>query len=477
MKTQTKKSRYLLWRVLLISPLVFSACGEKSMLEEIRESGELRFVTVESPLTYFVDEHGNARGAEYELASLFAWSLGIALKVIAVGNEYDVVSLIENHKAHVGSSALTPLNYPAHLLQHGPAYMTARRQLVYYQKDKNPEVRRWIQNRVDMIRVISNQELLDRLSVAFPDLAKRALEDKSIAELLSLVNENSLPVAIADSHWVSIYRHLFPEIGIALDLTDDLPVAWLYRKEDERSLDLAINAFFARLKKSAIWQRILDRYHNDTLSFDYVDVSTFLAHANETLPTLTPLFKEAAEETGIDWQLIAAMSYQESHWDTNAKSPTGVRGLMMLTMDTAELLGVENRLDPRQSILGGARYLAKMLKTIPQRIQGDDRLCFALAAYNIGFGHLEDARKLTQSQGDDPDKWADVSRKLPLLADENWYPETEHGYARGAEPVRYVKNIQRYYAILKWKHSEAEKITRRDRPRHDPLSTINAFAL
>ncbi len=144
----------------------------------------------------------------------------------------------------------------------------------------------------------------------------------------------------------------------------------------------------------------------------------------------------------------------------------------MLTKDTAKSLGIENRLDPEQSIMGGARYLIKMIKKIPERIQGEDRVWFALAAYNIGFGHLEDARKLTQSQGGDADKWSDVRERLPLLADKNWHQKTEHGYARGSEPVSYVKNIRRYYDILKWKNAEIERVVQQHKQENSKRKNI-----
>jgi membrane-bound lytic murein transglycosylase F len=148
--------------------------------------------------------------------------------------------------------------------------------------------------------------------------------------------------------------------------------------------------------------------------------------------------------------LPASVAYQESHWDPDAVSPTGVRGIMMLTQATARHIGIDKRTDPLQSIQGGAKYLKRLYAKIPDRIGEPDRTWFALAAYNIGFGHLEDARIITQTRGGDPDKWIDVKQNLPLLARKKWYRQTEHGYARGYEPVRYVENIRSYYDVLAW---------------------------
>ena len=124
--------------------------------------------------------------------------------------------------------------------------------------------------------------------------------------------------------------------------------------------------------------------------------------------------------------------------------------MMMLTRRTAKELGVRNRLDPKQSIDGGAAYLAKLRKRLPERIQEPDRTWMALAAYNVGYGHLTDARKLSIKDGGDDKLWMDVKNYLPLLSQKKHYKNTKHGYARGNEPVSYVQNIRRYFDILAW---------------------------
>jgi membrane-bound lytic murein transglycosylase F len=166
------------------------------------------------------------------------------------------------------------------------------------------------------------------------------------------------------------------------------------------------------------------------------------------LPRYLDWFKEAADKYQLDWRLLAAMGYQESKWDPGAVSFTGVRGLMQLTEDTAAMMRAGNRLDPRASIFGGAKYLSRLLDTVPSRIEEPDRTWFAVAAYNVGFGHVEDARILTQQQGRNPDRWEDVRETLPLLSQERWYTRTRRGYARGWEPVRYVDNVKAYLNIL-----------------------------
>jgi len=157
-----------------------------------------------------------------------------------------------------------------------------------------------------------------------------------------------------------------------------------------------------------------------------------------------------AAEYQMDWHLLAAVAYQESYWNPLATSPTGVRGMMMLTLPTAREMGVDDRLDAAQSLRGGARYLKNIKRRLPGDIHEPDRTWLALAAYNIGMGHLEDARVITERQGGDPHLWRDVIKALPLLQKSKHFQNTRYGYARGLEAATYVQNIRHYYSILEW---------------------------
>ena len=174
----------------------------------------------------------------------------------------------------------------------------------------------------------------------------------------------------------------------------------------------------------------------------------FTRHIKTRLPQYREQFKQAGEKYGLPWVLLAAQAYQESRWNRNARSPTGVRGLMMLTRDTASDLGIKNRLDPRKSIRGGARYLARLYAQLPSNIQDPDRMYFALSAYNVGMGHVKDAQILAVRLKKDPTKWNDLKTVLPLLAKKKYYKTLPNRYARGWEPVQYVKRIRGYREVL-----------------------------
>jgi membrane-bound lytic murein transglycosylase F len=244
-------------------------------------------------------------------------------------------------------------------------------------------------------------------------------------------------------------QRVLPELRVAFDLGEPLPLAWAFpMKSADESLYQAALEFFEQIRANGELEELLYAYYGHIEGFDYMGARTFLAHIEQRLPLYREAFEEAASQIQLDWRLLAAMGYQESHWDPGAVSPTGVRGIMMLTRAAAAEVGVEDRVDPLESIFGGARYFAGLKARLPERIREPDRTWLALAAYNIGLGHVEDARRLTQLRGGDPDRWLDVKESLPLLTQKEWYERTRFGFARGWAPVRYVEAIRSYYDIL-----------------------------
>jgi membrane-bound lytic murein transglycosylase F len=285
----------------------------------------------------------------------------------------------------------------------------------------------------------------------------------SAEALIRRVARGDTDYAIINSNEFSLLRHYYPEARVAFDLGPTSQVAWALPRGDD-SLRESVAAYFAEIEATGELQQILDRYYYASRDFDFVGSRAFVRHLNSRFPRYQQHFEEAELETGIDWRLLAAIAYQESHWNEEAVSPTGVRGLMMLTERTATMMDVADRNDARESILGGARYFEGVLRKIPQRIAAEDRLWLAVAAYNIGFGHVEDARIITQTQGGNPDSWQEVRERLPLLADESWYTSVERGFARGSVPVIYVDNVRRYYALLQWMAGTEILTSRRQRP-------------
>jgi membrane-bound lytic murein transglycosylase F len=267
---------------------------------------------------------------------------------------------------------------------------------------------------------------------------------------MRMVQDGEIDYAIITSHELELHQAYYPRAKKAFTIGAPQQISWFLPKETDVRLLTRVNAFFQRIEHDGTLLHLKERYFGHLGQLNYVGARTFIQHINTRLPKYDKTFREAADMINVDWRLLAAIGYQESHWRAKAASPTGVRGLMMLTLPTAKEMGVKNRLDPTQSIHGGARYFAKIRARISQTIPEPDRTWFALAAYNVGYYHLEDARMLTEKYGKDPDKWVDVKEFLPLLQQKKYYKQTRYGYARGNEPVIYVQNIRRYFDVLSW---------------------------
>jgi len=434
----------------IIASLLLSTCSQPpSVLEQIMRTGELRVVTRNLPSAYYLGAEG-PQGPEFELASRFAAELGVRLYMYSVPNVADVLRELESGRAHVAAAGLTRgVRLPRHT-NFGPPYQQVREHLIFRQGERRPRsLEQAGRGHIEVVAGSSHAATLEQLRAAHPRLSWVENPVAETEELLYRLSRREFDFTVADSNEFAISRSFHPEIRIALDLSGGKPLAWVVDTRDP-SLLRRVTAFYSSLKAEGRLASILDAYYGGTDRFDYVHARDFIAHIETRLPQYRHWFKEAAAEVGIDWRLLAAVGYQESHWNPAATSPTGVRGLMMLTEETARGLNVADRLDPRESIFGGARYIVWIRSQIPKRILEPDRTWFTLAAYNVGMGHLEDARILTQMHGKNPDAWSDVREHLPLLTQAKWYTRVKRGYARGWEPVRFVDNIRGYMDILDW---------------------------
>ena len=218
-----------------------------------------------------------------------------------------------------------------------------------------------------------------------------------------------------------------------------------------------MNAFFRAEASSGRLKRILAEALQPPPDLERNTLREFSQLVESRLADLLPLFEQASVQTGVDWRLLAALAYQESRWNPAARSPNGALGIMMLMPDTARSLGVTDPMDARQSIEGGARYFLKVREQIPKRIREPDRSWFAIASYNMGYGHLEDARVITQKRGGNPDLWEDVGANLPLLSDEAWYLTAKNGYARGWEAFYTVERVREFVKVLEWRTAPAQR--------------------
>ena len=336
-------------------------------------------------------------------------------------------------------------------LSFGYPYNSVDMHLIYKLGSGKPRsIEETIGRHIEVVASSSHSDMMDSLSVAYPELDWSENADVEVVDLLEKVARSELDFTIADSTEFNIQRHFYPDLRIALDLEIADPIAWAFKKDEGDSLLARADQYLIGADRSGFVAQVNDRYFGHTEKFDYVGTRAFIRHFESRLPRYRELFEGAADNAALDWRLLAAIGYQESHWRSHAVSPTGVRGIMMLTEATADYLDIEDRMDPASSIFGGARFFARQIERIPDSVNNPDRTWMALAAYNVGFNHIKDARQIVEWQGGDPDTWVDLSQALPLLAKQKWYSRVPYGYARGWEPVLYVNNIRSYYNIIGW---------------------------
>ena len=439
----------------LLVAVVLGTCSEPpSLVDQIKTLGELRVITRNSPTTYYIGHEGPI-GPEYDLVDRFSKALGVELKIDVEEELQSLIPGVKNGQAHIAAAGLTITSERLGDVDFGPSYDHISEYVVYRVNTRRPrEPKDLIGKSVEVIMGSAHAGTMHQLRQRYPDLTWIETPNVTSEELIYQVAQGKIDYTIADSSEFNVSQKFHPEIRIAFQLRQNLPLAWAIPKDAPVFHD-AVQQFFAELSESGELDRILQKYYGNIGNFDYVGTRAFLRHIESRLPQFRTSFQRAAADVGMDWRLLAAVGYQESHWNSKAVSPTGVRGIMMLTLPTARQLGIKNRIDPMQSITGGSLYVRKMMKRIPERIQEPDRTWMALAAYNVGWGHLEDARIITETRGLNPDSWVDVRSSLPLLTQKKWYSRVRRGYARGWEPVHYVDNIRSYYDVLVWLYSDS----------------------
>ena len=450
--TVQKTARSLLLLLAMLALLALQGCAEKDSLDRIVYSGELRVVSRNGPTTFYQDKNGST-GFEYALASLLAKDLGVRLEMEPSFKLEAIFTKLHRGEADLAAAGLTlttqrEANYP-----HSAPYYQLKPQIIYKAGHFRPRSLADLEGmRIVTIAGSSHADSLRALQQEGGiELQWEELEEADSMELLELVNNGHAELALLSSNEFTVQQALYPRLKVAFDLGQQQKLAWfLAPGQDNTRLVAHINGFFSRLTENGTMESLQELHFGHTRGVTRMGSHTFNRNMRKTLPNYQALIQQVADEYQLDWHLLAAIAYQESHWNPLATSPTGVRGMMMLTLPTARELGVENRLDPLQSLRGGARYLKNIKRRLPQRIAEPDLTWFALAAYNIGMGHLEDARVITQRLGANPDVWVDVMAHLPDLQKSKYYKTVRHGFARGTEPVTYVQNIRHYYSILQW---------------------------
>jgi len=456
----------------LLLVLLVAACtppeDQAKQKAAIVNNHELIFVTHNSPTTYYINGDNQFAGIEYDLATLFVkeYAPEYQIKFLLVNSISDVIPALLKGKAHIAAANLSVTHLRQQLVQFSKPYQETQQQLIYNNEldEKPKDLASIADKKIAVPEGTSFAERLGQIQKQQPTLHWQTIKQTNSESLLDEVASGVLDFTVADSHLVAVMQNYYPNLAVGMPIGKPDNIAWALPKNADPQLVKKVNAFFDKIRKDGTLRNLIDRYYGNTKRLNTQDVTSFLKLSNTLLPKYKHLFKQAQEVTGIDWRLLAAVSYHESHWDTFNTSPTNVRGLMMLTENTADLMGVTDRLDPKQSIPAGAKYILKMKDTIPERIPEPDRTYLALAAYNIGYAHVEDARVLAKRLKLNPDSWADVKKTLVMLNNPEYYSTAKFGYASGGAPVIFVESIRSYQRILE-----------RYQPSHNP--DLNNFRI
>ncbi len=449
MPTKMTNVRSLARFGMLLSLIGLIGCPARdTSLSRILNRDEIAVITNNSAHGYYIYQE-QPMGFEYDLAKAFADYLEVDLKVVTPGWDNMFTALKADQGDFIASSLTQTLSRESRV-DFSNGYMIVQQQVVVRKGNRSINEIKDLNGQTVHIRShTSYHERLRALKKQGVDL-KIALHDNiPTEELLRRVQGREIKLTVADSNIIQLNRRYYPDILPAFPISEKQDLGWAVKTGDKALLK-KINEFFMHIKETGTYAKIYNRYYAGTEIFDYVDIKKFHRRLNTRLPKYEATIISVSKKYDFDWRMIAAMIYQESHFDPRAESYTGALGLMQLTRITAEEMGVKDRLDPIANIKGGIKYLNRLFQRF-ETVPAGDRIKFALASYNVGYGHVRDAQVISKDKKLDPNSWKTMEKVLPLLRYPRYYQQTTYGYARGTEPVRYVKRIYKYYDILRMK--------------------------
>jgi len=421
----------------------------KETLSRIKKTGTIRMITEVNGNTYHLYK-STPSGFEYEMAKAFADYLDVELEVITPGWNR-MFDFLEQGRGDFIAAGLTITEERKKIFTFSNPYMTVQQKLIHHNLPYDiTDINDLEGKTIHVRRGTAYHTALEEIQRSGVNLEIILHDNTSTDELIRMVADHEIKFTVADTTIALLNRRYHPDIAIGLDISPEQPLGWAIGSNDIKFRE-TVNKFLEFAKNNGIQEKIHKKYYRNVESFDYLDMKKFHERIETHLPVYRETIKMESEKYGFDWRIIAAVAYQESHFNPWAKSSTGVLGIMQVTLETANEMGITNRLNPEQSLKAGIQYLDKLYQRFEDIEDNHQRLLFTLGSYNIGYGHIRDAQTLAMEMGLEKDRWHNMERTLPLLAKIRHYKNTQHGYARGWEPVHYVKNILTYYDILKKK--------------------------
>ena len=431
----------------------------KNDLKRVLDDNRVTFVTRLGPTTYY--EIKNKKfGYHYSIMKEFADFLDVELSVKVVNNLADARSMIVSREADIisgwniiNSDNDIKTSYPYNRID----YVIVAKSNISRQSNIDDKI---LKNNVHAIesQVITNVNSDKEKELKY---SYKIWYDKNIDDLLKMLIDNEIMFLFMSSDEFKILSKYYRDIRIVKRHSINEAEYWVLPGNVGSNMQNKISDFFNLMinnnRLATIYQNFFGQQQHT-----FVGSKIFIKDLVEIFPTYEFFFKEASRLFNFDWRLIASIGYQESRWKKDAVSYTGVKGIMMLTKDTAREVGVDDRRDPRNSIFGGAKYLRSIYNRLDYDLDDNEKKWFAIAAYNIGLGHVEDAIKLASKNGVDIRKWSDIEPYILMLSQSEFYRQTKYGYARGWETVKYVQNIKQYYDIIVFLDSQDKEVDEKD---------------
>ena len=424
----------------------------KTDLAGIHKRKVLRVLTRNNSATYFL-WRGELMGFEYELAHEFARQQGLRLQMVVPPSRDQLIPWLVEGKGDLIAASLTiDPELETGAIRFSRRVATVSEIVVTRADDDSIKTVDDLAGRTLYVRPSSSywRNLIKLKDNGIDFELKPAPENMETEEIIAKVASGEYDLTVSDSNILDIEQTWRDDVKGTLTLGDPVSHGWVVRSED-KDLLAAVNQFMKKEYRGLFYNLTYQKYFEEPHTIrkhleDRVD-----GRVNGALSPYDAIVKKIADKENIDWRLIVSQMYQESRFDPDAKAWTGAQGLMQVMPRTALELGVEDLRDPKLGIAAGVKYLSWLRDRFEPELSVRDRLWFALAAYNAGMGHVRDARRLAKRQGWEATRWFDnVEKAMLLLSKNNYAKDAPHGYVRGSEPVKYVREIRdRYLAYLK----------------------------
>lgn len=438
-------------------PEAQTAAADSVDLPAIRQRGELTAITLYSSTSYFQYKM-QKMGYEYDLVEAFARSLGLRLNIQVAENVNRLTEMLENGEGDLIAYPVTVTTRSKESLLFCGHRQTSRQVLVQRANKGDTlltDVAQLLGKEVYVKHGSSYHDRLNNLNeelgggIRIRDIQKDTVTTE---DLIEMVSQGTIPYTVSDEHIARLNKTYYWNIDIRMPVSFLQRSAWAVRKSSPMLAE-AVDRWFNEKGTLPTYRSIAKRYFE--LSKQPVTVAMSEVK-NGVISPYDSLFKKYAPLIGWDWQLLASIAYQESHFDPSVVSWAGAEGLMGIMPNTARGLGVtpHELKNPETGIRTGVECLRRFNQGFSAVADPLEKIKFTLAAYNAGIGHIYDARNLAKKYGKNPDVWeGNVNEYIRLKNDPVYYNDSvcKHGYLRGSETYRYVGEVMARYRYYKEK--------------------------